>query len=304
MSTLHTTDLKLLRVFLKIVECGGFSAAQVELGLDLSTISNQIATLEKRIGIRLCDRGRSGFRMTDDGREFHKSAERLFGAVAQFQFETSDLRGELSGQLNIGLVEGTVASPNFSLHEAIRRFEAHRSNVDIQLTIELPQDLLSGVRDGRLHLAITGIATGRLKGLEYAKLCDEEYLFYCGRSHPIFDLPDDLISLNEIYRHRLIVPTYGGGPPLLKTKQFASATMVQNLEAQLIFVLSGDYLGYLPTHFATPWTASGELRPLLPERLCNRGALYLVKKQGTLQTRTLSTFIEDTLAAYSTGTNP
>lgn len=300
MSTLHTTDLKLLRVFLKVVECDGFSAAQMELGLDLSTISNQMATLEKRVGIRLCDRGRGGFRLTEGGREFHKSAERLFGAVAQFQFETGDLRGELSGQLNIGLVDGTVTSPHFALHEAIRRFEAHRSNVDIQLTIELPQDLLSGVRDGRLHLAITGIATGRLKGLEYAKLCDEEYLFYCGRSHPIFERSDDLISLDEIYRHRLIVPTYGGGPPLLETKQFSFATTVQNLEAQLIFLLSGDYLGYLPAHFAAPWVESGKLRPLLPARLCNHGALYLVKRRGSPQTRTLATFIDDVVAAYST----
>ena len=106
-----------------------------------------------------------------------------------------------------------------------------------------------------------------------------------------------------IYRHHLIVPTYGGGPPLLETKRFAFATTVQNLEAQLIFLLSGDYLGYLPTHFATPWTESGELRPLLPERLCNRGALYLVKRRDTPQTRTLATFIDDTVAAYSPATN-
>ncbi len=299
MKMLQTADLKLLRVFQKVVECGGFSAAQIELGLDLSTISNRIATLEKRIGIRLCERGRGGFRLTDGGRDFHKSTERLFGAVAQFQFETGDLRGELSGQLNIGLVDGTVASPNFALHEAIRHFEAHRSNVDIQLTIELPQDLASGVRDGRLHLAISGINIGRLKGLDYTRLCDEEYLFYCGRNHPIFERPDDQIILDELYRHRLIVPTYGGGPPLLDAKQFAFATTVRNLEAQLIFLLSGDYLGYLPTHFAAPWVENGELRPLLPSRLRNRGSLYLVKGRGAPPTRTLATFISDVMTAYS-----
>jgi DNA-binding transcriptional LysR family regulator len=55
-------DLRLLRVFVAIAEAGSFTAAQMVLNLGQSTISNQMAALEQRLGYRLCERGRSGFR--------------------------------------------------------------------------------------------------------------------------------------------------------------------------------------------------------------------------------------------------
>ena len=42
---LASADLSLLRVFATVVECGGFSAAQLALGMPQSTLSSQITTL-------------------------------------------------------------------------------------------------------------------------------------------------------------------------------------------------------------------------------------------------------------------
>ncbi len=39
LSQLRDLDLQLLRLFVTVVECGGFSAAQGELGIGQSTIS-------------------------------------------------------------------------------------------------------------------------------------------------------------------------------------------------------------------------------------------------------------------------
>ena len=60
---LHDVDLKLLRVFATIVKCGGFSAAQAALNAGPSTISEQMSHLETRLGVKLCQRGRSGFHL-------------------------------------------------------------------------------------------------------------------------------------------------------------------------------------------------------------------------------------------------
>ena len=260
MFKLDNVDLKLLRVFQRVVESGGFSAAQTELRIDLSTISNNIAALEDRLGVRLCDRGRGGFRLTDAGQTVHNAAERLFSAIAEFQAETGTLNDEVSGELNIGLVDGIVTSPSFALHDAIRRFERRKGNVRIRLTIGLPQDLVQGVRDGRTHVAITGAQTSRLKGLSYKELCTEDFCCYCGRGHPLFQRATHGTTLEEIYRHRLIAPTYWD-PPFLEPSRFEYAATVRYLEPQLVFLLSGDYIGYLPSHFASPWVAKDELRP-------------------------------------------
>lgn len=61
-------DIRLLRIFKTIVECGSFSAAESTLGLSRSAISLHMGDLEKRLGMRLCQRGRAGFALTDEGR--------------------------------------------------------------------------------------------------------------------------------------------------------------------------------------------------------------------------------------------
>ena len=58
---LSDLDLRLVRVFLAVVDASGVSAAQMTLNVGSSTISTQLATLETRLGFRLCDRGRGGF---------------------------------------------------------------------------------------------------------------------------------------------------------------------------------------------------------------------------------------------------
>src|ERR1700680_543661 len=73
------TDLKLLRIFETIVRCGGFAAAQPILNIGASSISEYMSQLETRLGLRLCERGRAGFRLTEEGAELHAAAQRLLG---------------------------------------------------------------------------------------------------------------------------------------------------------------------------------------------------------------------------------
>jgi DNA-binding transcriptional LysR family regulator len=61
------TDLRLLQVFRAVVACGGFSAAELELNINRSTISRHIKDLESRLNGTLCRRGRSGFALTEEG---------------------------------------------------------------------------------------------------------------------------------------------------------------------------------------------------------------------------------------------
>ena len=60
-------DLTSLTVFRAVVEHRGFLGAQVALGLSQSAVSFHLNALEQRIGFRLCQRGRSGFQLTDRG---------------------------------------------------------------------------------------------------------------------------------------------------------------------------------------------------------------------------------------------
>ncbi|MEE4465524.1 LysR family transcriptional regulator, partial [Azotobacter chroococcum] len=57
-----------LAVFLKVVDCGGFSVAARALDLAPATVSKQIARLEQAVGARLFERSTRQLRITDEGR--------------------------------------------------------------------------------------------------------------------------------------------------------------------------------------------------------------------------------------------
>jgi DNA-binding transcriptional LysR family regulator len=78
---LSDMDLRLLRVFRSVVECGGMAAAELELNIGTSTISRHIKDLETRLGLTLCRRGRGGFALTPEGQRMYAETLRLLAAT-------------------------------------------------------------------------------------------------------------------------------------------------------------------------------------------------------------------------------
>ncbi len=89
----HDLDLQLLRLFVSVVECGGFSAAQGELGLSQSSISQQMAKLETRLGYRLCSRGKVGFKITPKGEQLLIATRALFESIEAFRHQSNGWPG-------------------------------------------------------------------------------------------------------------------------------------------------------------------------------------------------------------------
>ena len=56
------------------------SAAELELNISLSTISKHIKDLEQRLGLTLCQRGREGFAVTDEGLLIYQETVNLLAA--------------------------------------------------------------------------------------------------------------------------------------------------------------------------------------------------------------------------------
>src|SRR5580658_1326781 len=68
-------DLNDLRVFVRVVDRGGFAGAARELGVPTSTVSRAIERLESGAGVRLLQRTTRHMKPTSEGRE-------LYAAVA------------------------------------------------------------------------------------------------------------------------------------------------------------------------------------------------------------------------------
>ena len=290
------SDLNLLRVFLAVVENGGFSAAELALNSRVSRISSQMADLEARLGVRLCHRGRSGFSLTKEGRVIFEEAERLFLAIDDFRLKASETQKRLAGEVRLGLCDNLVTNPDVKVSEAIARFKQRDNNVHFDLRIETPLGLETGVLTGRLHLAI-GLFHHRVQTLHYEPLTREFHYLYCGRKHPLYSVSDRRITADKLlefdYANRRQAETEGELASEFGTRGSAAS---DDMEALTFLILSGAYLAYLPEESARQWVERGDIRPILPDELRQEATLHLITRQGVQQGRAVSTFIEDLLS--------
>ncbi len=285
-------EIRLLRIFHTVVECGGFTAAEVELNIGRAAISMHMADLEKRLGLRLCQRGRAGFSLTEEGRQVHDACLRLFSALENFRGEVDTLHARLRGTLDIGIIDNLVTMPRMQVTDALSALKDIGPDVRVNIRMIPPNDIELGVLDGRLHIGVTP-ALRNLPGLDYRPLYDEESLLYCGAGHPLFaradhDIPDEAIAQADA-----VAPTYAQTlearalhRPLRTT---ATAT---DREGVAFLILTGRYIGYLPTHYAELWVSQGRMRALRADDYRYRTEFRIVTRISARPNLILKTYLD------------
>ena len=284
-------DLKLLKVFMTVVHSGGFTAARTELNVSQPTISMKISELETRLGMRLCERGRGGFKLTAEGQQVYEASLKLFQSLETFRAGIGAVRGRLVGELHIGFADATVTNPDLRLNAAIARLKKKAPDVSLHLHIGSATELELGLVEDRLHVVI-GPLQRRRPELVYAPVLTETQTLYCGNEHPLFKRAPDRINISELSNIDFVRRGYlAHWQPPMDVKFRATATTV-NMEATTRLILSGMYIGYLPVHHANGWVKTGHLRPILPQSLSYESAFLLATRRST-SNASLHQFLKD-----------
>ncbi|MFM9380692.1 LysR family transcriptional regulator [Pseudomonas sp. UV AK001] len=295
LSQLHDVDLQLLRLFLGVVESNGFSAAQGELGLSQSSISQQMAKLETRIGYRVCNRGKGGFSLTPKGERLLIAARSLFDSIETFRHQSNGVAGRLIGEVRLGLSEAVDQSVLQRVAEAIRRFRERDESVRIELISAMPGEMERLLLQQRLDLAI-GYFSQVQSAFDYRELFSETQHLYCAPGHPLFtnDAPDEAAlqacdRVDHPYRFLRSDEPFQGKVCSARSEQ---------VEGTLAFILSGKHLGYLPSHYARQWQDKGLLRPVLEGELSFEVAFHLARHRAQVPGDAQKAFEEDLLSAF------
>lgn len=291
------TDLRLLRVFDAVVRNRGFAAAQADLNISQSTISNHISALENRLGVTLCQRGRAGFSLTEKGRAVHLAAQKLLMSLDEFVTDTEALRGRLAGTLRIGVVDSVASDPNFVLPQAIAGFEKRADAVRFDLVHGSPQSLQTRVMEGEVHVAI-GSFPHKVKGLRYRRLYDEVNTLYCARGHMLFGVDDVAISAEMLTGFKAAGRSYWRADHRNNQNFVNTTASAQGVEQQLILILSGAFIGFVPDHAAAPWVAQGMLRQLRPDLFTYSCTFDAVTRRGPGSGTMAESFLEELAKAY------
>ena len=294
MYRLSDTDIRLLHVFRAVVECRGFSNAQAVLNVGQPTISNHIGQLEQRLGFRLCDRGRTGFRLTRKGENVYQEMLALFRAHEQFQSVTLELKGKLSGYLKLGLIDSTVTDPECPIIRAVELLNNKANDIAVRLSILTPGDLEKAVLDGDVDVAL-GTFDRQVPNLAYKPVYTETNTLYCAPSHPIARLREQDEIRRGVQESRKVTRSYLEGEDLFLIGRDHSTNhaSVEFLEAAAILLLGGGHIGFLPRHYARMWEESGRLLPILPDEYVYLSDFYIVTRKNRRASVIVETFLED-----------
>lgn len=296
LGNLSDLDLRLVRVFLAVVDAGGISVAQNTLNIGQSTISTQLLTLETRLGFKLCERGRSGFRLTGKGERFVDLARKLVEAVDEFGLQARNMDRKLVGNLRIGLIGHMPFNENVRISQAIARFRKRDEAVKISLLVRSPSELEERLLSNNLDIAI-GYFWHRAPTLLFTPLFVEKQIAYCSKDHPLFPRSGK-VSLEEAWEHDWGWRTYPLPEAQFSTSPRHVTATTDNMEALLILVLSGQHLGFLPQSFAAPYQRQGLIAPLHSNLLRYEVKFHLVTRARHHLNEITLAFLEDLSSAY------
>ncbi|MBR9828879.1 MAG: LysR family transcriptional regulator [Oceanospirillales bacterium] len=147
--TQRPLDLVLLNTFVSIIEKGGFTAAAEHLHLAQPTVSAHIKRLEETLSQPLLLRGQKFAHPTAAGKKLLLHARQMLRQNSLAWQDINDQR--LAGVVRLGIPEDYLGY----LPEALADFDSRFPAVELEVHCGLSVELLQDVETGVLDLAIT-----------------------------------------------------------------------------------------------------------------------------------------------------
>jgi DNA-binding transcriptional LysR family regulator len=289
---LSDMDIRLLRVFKTVVDCGGMAAAELELNIGTSTVSRHIKDLETRLGLRLCRRGRAGFALTPEGEQIYAETLHLLAGVDAFRSRVDEIHQRMGGELHIAVFDKTASNPQARLGDAIQRFVNQAPDVRLHLHVAPLNAIERGVLDGQFQV---GIIPGHRSSsvLTYDELFTETMYLYASAGHPLFapDAKQQPQSWEALQNHAFAGLGYHS-PNMELTQQvkLSRAATGYDQESIATLILSGCFLGFLPDHYAEPFVRQGRMHAVQPEQFTYHCSFFSIVRTSPQPARVTQVF--------------
>ncbi|MGD1933606.1 MAG: hydrogen peroxide-inducible genes activator [Candidatus Phaeomarinobacter sp.] len=162
--------LRQLSYLVAVAETGNMGRAAERMGVTQPTLSAQIAELEKRLGVKLAERGRSGAMLTDIGRDTVQRARDILRAMEDLKDHAAGAQTGIAGTLRLGVLP-TIGP--YLLPHILPALHTRYPKLRLYVREDFPGTLEAGLHDGRFDLLIVSLPVD-MGGLETATLFREE----------------------------------------------------------------------------------------------------------------------------------
>ncbi len=202
-------ELRHLRYFCAVAEYGGFSSSARVLHISQSAISEQIADLEREIGVKLLDRRQQKVQLTEQGVVFLAEAKKVLAAADQaVDMAQRSARGEI-GTLKIGFFPAGT-SPDVPI--IIKNFRRLHPSVRVSVHDLYPGQQTRALSDGGIDVGFT-----RPLQAPFDHVLRSEFLYWdpmmavFPKGHP---LARDRVELKSLAREPFVMVAEEASPSL------------------------------------------------------------------------------------------
>lgn len=200
-------ELRQLRYLDAVARHRSFTRAALDLHVAQSALSQQVAQLERELGIELLRRTTRRVAVTEAGELVLTRARRALAEIDCVRADMDALRGLVGGTLRLGGVP-----PVGPTHPAALIADFTRAHPGVAVTVheDVAFTLLGRLRDGSLDLVIALVDPDPLDGLEGARLLEEELVLIAALDHPLARAKQ--VRVERLADEALV--TYGAGSAL------------------------------------------------------------------------------------------
>ncbi len=198
--SLENENMKGLVLFSQINRLGSFSAAAQQLNISRSSVSKQLAALEKKIGSRLFNRTTRKIVLTGVGRQVLQEAHKVELALQTIEHISEDHQSEIAGEIKISC---SVAFGRIHLVPLLSQFLERYPKLRINLQLDdrtadmVAENVDISIRVG--HLTDSNLIARKLCDLSWTLCASPEYL----KNAPPLKTPSDLVNHHCLFYRSL-----------------------------------------------------------------------------------------------------
>jgi DNA-binding transcriptional LysR family regulator len=288
-------DTRQLAAFCAIVERKSFSEAAERLGVTQPAVSQQIRSLEERLGRPLLARSGRGVEPTVAGRRLYRGAQRL---LAQERQLLEDLAGEAEGPLRGQLALGASTGPGGTVVPVLLcEFAEANPEITVDLSISDTQTIVDRVARRELELGVVG-ATPRNRSVAYEPFFRDEVVLVCPSEHRF---AGKTVTLDDLRSESLIVMQEGAGVrQVIEDELRARGARLRDLDVRLELGLqesvksaveAGHGVTFISRTAVEPELAAGTLAVARVKGLEPSREISLVRAAGRVSTRVADAFV-------------
>lgn len=221
-------DLRQLRYFVSVIECGSLSKAADLLYIAQPSLSVQMKELELELKVQLLLRSSQGVKPTEAGKALYRHARAVLRQMEKIGQEIKHGAGSEAGEVAVGFpttIAAVLAQPLFS------RIRAKHPGIHLHIRETMSRYLAELLANGRLDMAVL-FRHAPTRGVSVQPLFDEDLCIYGHVSLPK-GMPPDVCPMHQLDGIPMVLPGSFQALRLIVERSFARAGLELNVVADI-----------------------------------------------------------------------